>query len=427
MNNSRIISVTAMQASTDEDKPAVEVIIQTENGAVGKASVFQALPDGRWNPNYLYDNTLEYNGFGVKTAAGIINGIVGPAIIGLPADCQGLIDAAIKKSLNDVNIPCYVNISAPVSIAALKAGAQSKGLPLYRHIGGRAAFVLPVAGQLAASGSKRYNLDSHSNGKPVYLLTAYGFDSFEESHYALWETANAYEKLLSKRYHLLVHRGFSLAVPAEKIDHDRKLWEIMAEAIEKAGYTGKIGIQADIGANDYYDADSGLYKGLFSAEDKTRDDLITLYNEMAKNYPFVTLLDPLEENDLDGYAKVLEETGIQIVGRDICGTDFERIKICIDHGGINSVLLSVCSFATFSDAIKVVRYAKNHGVDVMPQNLAGEDMDLADYAVGFSVGTIYESGLEVVGNSLLAIEHEIGPRSRFYGVGGLQGSKFNLV
>jgi len=426
MNPSRITSVTAMQSSTDQSNPAVQVTVGTAGGAMGTGSAYECYSTSDYRPKYLYDHTGQYHGNGVTTAVGIIEKIVASALIGLDAACQGEADNAIKMTLAKAGFQGYVNLSAPISVAVLKAGAAAVGIPLYRHIGGQSAFTLPVGGQLVPSGSKRYSNGGRSKDKPVYNLVSHGFASFEDAHYALWEVANVYEKLLAKEFKLLIHRGFSLTVPAGKMDSDRRLLDIMVTAIAKAGHTGKIGIHMDVGANEFYDSATGRYSGLIDGKEKTGEELVALYESLVKDYPIVILQDPLEQNDMTGFAALTQRTGIQIVGKDLFGTNVERIKHCINARCVNSVLLPVCGFETVSDVIRVVRYAKSHGVDVMLQNMSGEGLDIAEYAVGFRAGSIYQSGLDSVGNRLIAIEQVIGPRARYYGSCGLQGSKFGL-
>jgi enolase len=427
MNQANIISVIAMQTTTDQSYPAVQVTVTTANGSTGTGSVYEAFSTSRYKPSFLYDQKQQYNGFGVTTAAAIINKIISPALIGIPADQQGIVDDVIQSVMKEAGLSPYTNISSPVSIAALKAGAAANGVPLYRHIGGQGAFTIPVGGYIAASGGKRYNAKSISQGRPEYNLVSYGFSTFADAHYALWEAANAYEKLLAKKYGIRIHRNFTMAIPAGKLDNDMKLWDILTEGIAISGHAGKIGIHADVGANEYFDSSTGLYDGLFSAEKKDRSAMLDLYKKMTTDFPFVMIQDPLEQDDLEGHATLVESTGVQIIGYDLFGTDVGRIKKCINAGCVNSVLLPVCSYNTFSDVIDVVRYAKNHGIDVMPKNLAGEDMDVASYAVGFRAGAIYQGGLDPACNYLLAFEQEIGPRAKFYGSYGLKGSKFCLV
>lgn len=426
MNPATITRVQAMQTSTDTDRPAVQVTVHTAGGAEGIGNASEAYSTSDYRPRYLYDHAEQYKGFGVTTAVGIVNTVVAPALIGLDAANQGEVDGAIKHALGEAGIESYVNVSAPASIAALKAGAAAEGIALYTHIGGQSAFTLPVAGYTAASGSARYSDGGLGEGRPVFNLVSYGFPTFADAHYGLWEVANTYEKMLAKETGLLVHRGFSLAVPRGRMESDRTLLDIMARSIETCGYTGKLGIHIDAGANEFYDPHTRTYRGLFDDTEKTREDMIALYKELVDTYPIAILQDPLEQHDRQGFTELTATTGIQIVGGDLVGTDVARIKECVAAGCVNTVMIPVCGFATFSDVVNVVRFVKGHGCEVMFENLCGEGIDVADYSVGFRAGTVYEGGLDAVANGLLSAEAAIGPRARFYGERGLKGSRFHL-
>ncbi len=426
MKPTEIVSVTAMQTSTDERNPAVKVTVTTRNGAKGSGSAFESFSVSDYRPKYLYDNGEKYFGNGVTAAVSIIENIIAPAIIGMDAFSQGEVDCAIKGALDQAGLERAVNLTNPVSVAVLKAAAASLKLPLYRYIGGRSAFTLPFAGYRVASGGKRYCADSKAQGKPIYNLVSHGFSTFAEATYALWETANVYEKMLAKNYGILVHRGFSLDIPAGRVENDKQLLTMMTESINQAGYTGKIGIHIDVGASLYYDPESGLYKGLFDTADKTTDKLFAYYEQMVKEYPIVILQDPFDQHDMEHHAKLLATTGIEIAGQDLCGSSPEHIMECISIGCINALVISVCCFETFSDVINIVRFAKNHDVDIIPLDCSGEGLSVAQYAVGFRSGAIYQSGLHSACNPLLAIEDEIGPRARYYGTDGLKGNAFRL-
>lgn len=426
MNESTIISVIARETFSDSGYPAVEVEVITENGAKGIGCCSENYSTSTLQPKYLYDGGTRFHGLGVSKAAQLINDVLAPALIGLQADEQTKVDERIIQTMAAHGIPKYVNVSSPVSIAVLHAGADAKHIPLYRHVGGQSAFTIPVTGHLVASGSKRYGEHHKAKARPYYLMVAYDFPTYEQAHYAMWEVANQYEKVISREFNYVTHRGFSMAIPKDKIKNDYVLWDAISTSIKECGYEGKIGIHIDVGANEYYNPDTGLYEGLFDETPKTRDDLIALIKDMAQKYPFVIIEDPLEQNDLDGYAELVRDTHVQIAGDDICSSNMERIRYCITHKCINSVVLPVNRFETFSDAVKVVRLAKAHGVDVMIRDMCGEGYDACAYAIGFNAGTIFSCGLNSHGNQLLMTAEDIGPRVKFYGKRGLQGSKFAL-
>lgn len=419
MVSKKIKSVLAREAYSDAGYPAVEVTVTSDCGDTGLAYNTENYSTGSYHPVYLYDKEERFDGFGVTKAADIINKYIAPRLVGLDLDNRALIDSTIKAALRENGIPNYVNVSSPVSVAAFKAAAVAKKLPLFRHVGGQSAFTLPVGSHLCASGCKRYSNGMRAQEKPIYFLAAYDFPTFAQAHYALWETVNIYEKLLAKKYGFLIHRGFSMAINAGKMDHDEFLWKVFVESIETAGYTGKVGISINIGANEYYNSETGLYEGLFSAEPKSKEALMDLYVRMTTEYPFIMLMDPFEENDLESFARLRAKTKAKIVGADLCCANLERIKECVRYGCVDSVMLCVNEFETVSDAINAVCFAKNFGVDVLPRDACGESLDVVAYAVGFNAGTIYEGGLDIISNELLLLEEEIGEKAKFYARAGM--------
>ncbi len=194
----------------------------------------------------------------------------------------------------------------------------------------------------------------------------------------------------------------------------------MTEAIERTGNTDKVGIQVDVAAATYFNKAKGVYEGLFSKADKTRDDLIDLYRDMVKQYPLVCLEDPLDENDYEGHAVLTRELGIQVVGDDLFTTNAERLRQGMKVGACNAILLKVNQIGTISEAFDTVRLAYGNGYGVQPCASRGEGADIADYAVGLETGTIRESALDATGNRLRKIEAELGSRAQFAGKAGFK-------
>ena len=302
----------------------------------------------------------------------------------------------------------------------MKAGAASLGIPLYQHIGGVNANTLPPPGAGAFGGSRRYGGGKRSGGKPSHSFIAYGFDTFSEASYACWNTQDAFVTLLLEKYGMYAPSVRYLALQPGMVDSDRELWGLMAEAINASGYEGKVGIQVDVAAGTYYEKEKDAFVGLFSREDKTRDDMIKLYKEMVSKYPFVILEDPLDEEDYEGHAILTRELGIQVVGDDLFTTNVERLKKGIAVGACNTILLKVNQIGTISEAFDTVRLAYSKGYGIMPCSSRGEGADITDYAVGLGAGTIRESGVGPSANRFLQIEAELGSRAKFLGKAGLK-------
>ena len=415
---SLIKSVRARQVFTDRGHPGVETTVITENGAAGTAMVTAGQSVGKHEVQFAYDGGTLWKGLGVMKAVHNINDIIAPAIVGKDATKQGEIDNTMLEldgTENKSNLGG--NATASVSAAVLKAGAASLGIPLYQHIGGVNANTLPPPEVGAFAGSRRYGGGQRSGGKPSYEFVAYGFDTFAEASYAGWNTQDTFLELLLKKYGVY---GRYLVIPAGAVDSDRELWDMMVEAINTCGYDGKVGIQVDVAGGTYYEKEKDVFVGIFSREDKTMDDLIKIYKEMVKNYPFIILEDPLDEEDYEGHAILTRELGIQVVGDDLFTTNVKRLRQGIEVGACNTTLLKVNQVGTISEAFDTVQLAYSKGYGVMPCSSRGEGADIADYAVGLGTGTIRESGVGGTANRFLKIEAELGSRAKFLGKAGLK-------
>jgi enolase len=302
----------------------------------------------------------------------------------------------------------------------LQAGASSLGIPLYQHIGGVNATTLPVPGVITIIGSGRYGSGKRSGGKPSHSYICYGFDTYSDASYAAWQLNKEFCRLLKVKYNLDTHNGWGL-VPAGLVRHDRELWDVKVEAINNLGYEGKVGIQVDVAAGTFYEKDKQRYVGIFSAEEKTRDDMMRLYEEMVANYPFVILEDPLDENDYEGHAELTKMLGIEVVGDDLFTTNPERLQQGLASGAANTMLLKVYQIGTITEAFEAVQMAYDAGYGVMPCDSRGEGYHIADYCVGLNTGHLREGGTGPVANRFLAIEAELGSRAKFAGRSGIKG------
>ena len=422
-NHSEIVCVTARQVYSDRGHPGIEATVTTQNGARGIAICTAGISIGQHEVEFAYDGGTRWRGRGVQRAVDSVNNQIASCLIGLDASRQLDIDQAmLTLGGPDAKQRLGGNATAAVSAAVLKAGAASLGIPLYQHIGGVNACVLPVPGVGVLNGASRYGGGERAGDKPSHEMVCYRFDTFSEASYAAWDLSTEWTELIRKRFGIARSvAGPAPMMPAGMVEHDRQLWELMGETIDRLGYTGKVGLQVDIAAGTYWDKERERFVGLFSRQDKTRDDLFRLYEEMVRSYRFVILEDPLDEDDYEGHAILTRELGIQIVGDDLFTTNPDRVQEGIDVGAANTVLLKVNQIGTISEAFAMVRLAYRHGYGVMPCSSRGEGEDIADYSVGLNCGTIRGSATGPTGNRLLQIEAELGPRAVFLGKSGLQG------
>jgi len=420
-SGSLIESISAREVFSERGHPAIETTVTTRDGSHGAATVAAGVSVGKHEVQFAHDGGERWGGLGVRRAIVNVQDVIAPALKGMNATRQREIDGTLLE-LDGTPTKSKLggNATASVSAAVLKAAAASLGIPLYQHIGGVNACVLPTPGVINLIGSDRYGGGERAGGKPSHSFICHGFETFSDASYACWQVRTSYRKLLRKRFNVTFIGPVYAQVPPGSVEHDRELWDLMAEAIADAGLEGKVGIQVDIAAGCYYDSDKDRFVGLFSKEDKTRDDLIRLYKDMVANYPFVIMEDPLDEDDYEGHAILTRELGIEVVGDDLFTTNVERLEKGIEVGACNAVLLKVNQIGTISGAFDMVQLAYQNGYGIMPCSSRGEGADIADYAVGLGTGHVRESGLDPTANRLLQIELELGSRARFLGRAGLK-------
>ena len=427
MNGTAIKSIKAHQVYTNRGNVGVEAIVTTENGAVGRAMCTSGISVGTHEVEFQFDGGTKFRGKGVTRAAERINNEIAPKMIGVDASNQLEADRILLSLAPNAKAAFGGNAVAAVSAAILKAGAASLGIPLYRHIGGANAMYLPVPGVAMAAGDERYGGGiTTPGGKPTMSIMAYGFNTFADASYACWEIHTRWAEKMKKKFGGLPNIRDFISIPAGIYGCDREIWEDMLKTIREAGYDGRIGFQMDVATDTYHNKEDGKYYGLFDRTPKTKEQLYDFYMQIIKDYPFVIIEDPFNEDDYDTTAALTKESGIQIVGDDLFTTNPERVAYGISKGAANAVLLKVNQVGTISEALEMIQYAYKFGYAVMPSDSRGEGESIADYAVGINAGSIRESAIGPRGNRFLEIEEELGANAKFIGARGLKGFRNQL-
>lgn len=424
MSGTLIKSVTARQVYTNRGKPGVEVVVTTENGAVGRAMCTSGVSMGTHEVDFTFDGGARFGGKGVIRAAMRVETVIAPVIIGMDSANQAEVDKAMLAICPDAKLRLGGNAVAATSAAVLKAGAASLGIPLYRHIGGANAMYLPVPGVAMAAGDERYGGGiTTPGGKPTMSVMAYGFNTFSDASYACWEVHTRWAEKMKHKFGGLPNIRDFISIPNGVYKNDREIWEDMLKTISEAGYEGRMGLQMDVATDTYHNKEDDMYYGLFDEKPKTKEQLYDFYMQIIKDYPFVIIEDPFNEDDYETTAALTKECGIQIVGDDLFTTNPKRVAYGISKGAANTVLLKVNQVGTISEALEMIQYAYKFGYAVMPSDSRGEGDSIADYAVGINAGSIRESAIGDRGNRFLEIEKELGANAKFIGAAGLQGFK----
>jgi len=316
------------------------------------------------------------------------------------------------------------NAIVGVSLAVVKAAAASAGLPLYQYIGGPNACTIPIPIVNAGLGGRYRDPGQTRWLKPSFEYLAYGAGSFWRAHEICWEIKRELGKMVVGRFGSAVLNYNGEVALGGYLKDDRELLDMMTEAITKAGYEGQIGIYVDMAAGTYYQEDIDRYVGFMAEGQRTRDDMLKHYQSLIQNYPFVSMEDPLREEDMEGHALFTRELGIEIVGDDLFTTNIRRLKMGADIGAANSMVLKITQVGTVSEALDACQECYRRGYNVHPCGSRGDAASIVDFAVGLNAGQVRAGGAE--GNAgykrCLAIERELGKAAVWPGKAAFQGA-----
>ncbi len=414
----KIQHVQAKEIQAQRGLLALQVVVETDGGARGVSTPESGVSTGSYEASFLLDGEERYKGLGVRKAAEVVNTVIGPALVGLDVTAQGEIDRLmIELDGTPDKSRLGANSIVGVSLAALKAGAVSTGLPLYRYIGGANAVTIPIPIVGIGTGG-RYRDPGRSRWfKPSYEFAAYGAGSYQDALYWSWRCSEATRRLLRERYPDTFSESYHTNSLAGVIEDDRELLEIMTESIVQCGYEGKVGIYFDCAADCYYEPDIDRYVGEFMPGERTRDEQIALLKSFVESYPIRSLEDPLHEEDFEGHRVATEELGIEVVGDDLFTTNIERLRQGISVGAANSIVLKITQVGTVSEALAACREALANGYNVHPCGSRGDRGSIGDFAVGLNAGQVRAGDH----NRLLEIEEELGRSAVWLGKSAYKG------
>ena len=420
---SEIEYVHGRQILDSRGNPTVEVDVQLSSGVMGRAAVPSGASTGVHEAVELRDGDKGvYCGKSVYKAVDNVNDIIAPEIVGM--------DAIYQRDLDNVMIDLDgtpnkgklgANAILGVSLAAAKAQAEECNLPLYRYIGGVNACTLPVPMMNILNGGK--HADNNADIQEFMIVPA-GAESFSE---ALRMGTEVFHSLKA----LLKSKGLNTAVGDEggfapNLKSNEEALEFIVEAIKKAGYKpGKdLFIALDIASSEFF-KDGKYVFTKSSNESFDSKGLIDLYESWIAKYPIVSIEDGLAEDDWDGWKLMTERIGdkIQLVGDDLFVTNTERLKMGIEKGVANSILIKVNQIGSLTETLDAIELAKKNKYTAVVSHRSGEteDTTIADIVVGMNAGQIKTGSASRTDrickyNQLLRIEEELGDSAVFAGL-----------
>ena len=428
-----IESIKARQIYDSRGNPTVEVDMVV-GGVMSRASVPSGASTGAYEAVELRDGGDRYMGKGVLTAVANVNEKIAPKLIGMDCTDQEAIDNLMIEMDGTPNKGTFgANAILGVSLAAAKAGAEAKKVPLYRHfadLAGNTELMMPVPCFNVINGG------SHAGNKlpfQEFFVIPTGATSFREGMLMGTEVYHTLSKILKKKFGgdaTLIGDEGGFAPPCDS----RSGIELVMEAIVAAGYEGKCTVGLDVAASEFKVKDSpggagALYDlGMWDAasQEISGADLMEIYAKMIADFPVVTIEDGFDEDDWENWSAMTTKFGkdVQIVGDDLTVTNPTKIARAIDEKSCNALLLKVNQIGSITESINAVKAAKAAGWGVMTSHRSGETEDtyIADLAVGLCTGQI-KTGAPCRSerlskyNQLLRIEEELGADAPYAGAG----------
>jgi len=434
-----ISNIRAREIIDSRGNPTVEADVHTSDGQVYRAAVPSGASTGVYEALELRDHDANrFLGKGCLQAVKNVNEILAPALKGMDVSKQELIDRKMVQEVDGTQNEwgwCKQKVGAnailAVSLATARAGAASRGIPLYQHLAELAGkptnkFITPVPSLNIINGGAHAG---NSLEIQEFMILPTGANSFKESLQTGVEVYHSLAKLLKSKFGQSAGNvGDEGGFGAPQIKDEMETLEIITEAIHNAGHTGKVDIGLDVAASEFYDPKAYTYN-LSQKTGKndrilTPDALLDLYDQMSKDYPIVSIEDPFDQDDAESYKKMQKLMGdrVQIVGDDLLVTNPTRVQWGIDEKLCNALLLKVNQIGSITESIEASNMSQAAGWGVMVSHRSGETEDsfIGDLVVALGTGEI-KSGAPCRSdrlakyNQILRIEEELGERAVFAG------------
>ncbi len=404
----KIVNVIGREVLDSRGNPTVEVDVILENGIKGRAIVPSGASTGVREALELRDNdNTRYNGKGVLKAVSNVNNELKNLVVGMNVLDQKAIDYKMIEADGTENKSRFgANAILGVSMAVLKAAALSVNKPLYEYVGDGKELPRPMMNILNGGAHADNNLDFQE------FMIVPNRDTIKERVRVGAEVFHALKKVLNEK-------GYFTGVGDEggfapNLSSNKEGFDLIIEAINKAGYTPgtDVSIAIDVAASEFYK--EGKYH--IDNKDLTTDELINFYEELINTYPIISIEDPVDENDWEGFSKITAKLGdkIQLVGDDLFVTNKKCLQMGIDKKAGNAILLKLNQIGTVTETIETINLAKENGYKTVISHRSGEteDTTIADLAVGLSLGQIKTGSMSRTDrickyNQLMRIEEEI--------------------
>ena len=405
----KIVNIKGREILDSRGNPTVEVDVILENGIVGRAMVPSGASTGSREALEMRDGGTRYLGKGVLNAVNNVNTVIKEAIVGMDVEDQIAIDYKMIELDGTKNkSKLGANAILGVSMASLKAAAMNAKKPLYRYIGDGNTLPRPMMNIINGGAHADNSLDFQE-----YMIIPMQ-KSFKEIMRVASEVFHTLKNILKER-------GLATSVGDEggfapNLSSNEEGFKLIMEAITKAGYIPgqDVCMAIDVAASEFFN--DGKYNLVGEGRSLTTDELIEYYKELTVKYPIISIEDPVDENDWEGFAKITSVLGdkIQLVGDDLFVTNKEYLQKGIELKAGNAILLKVNQIGTITETLETIELARANNYKTVISHRSGEteDTTIADLAVGLSLGQIKTGSLSRTDrickyNQLFRIEEEI--------------------
>ena len=407
----KIVDVKGREILDSRGNPTVEVDVYLEDGSMGRAAVPSGASTGEREALEMRDGGNRFMGKGVLNAVANVNGPLRDLVIGMDSYNQKELDyAMINLDGTKTKSKFGANAILGISMAALKASAISKKIPLYRYIGNGIIMPKPMMNIINGGAHADNSLDFQE------FMIIPQRDTIHERIRVGAEVFHNLKKVLNGR-NLATGVGDEGGF-APNLKSNTEGFELIIEAIKKAGYEPKkdVCIAIDVAASEFYNKESKLYELKGEGRSLTTDELINFYEGLINKYPIISIEDPVDENDWEGFTKITERLGdrIQLVGDDLFVTNKECLQMGIDKHAGNAILLKVNQIGTITETLETIELARKNNYNTVISHRSGEteDTTIADLAVGHNLGQIKTGSMSRTDrickyNELMRIEEEL--------------------
>ena len=380
---SKIIDIKAREILDSRGFPTVEVDVLTLDGGFGRTSIPSGASTGSNEALELRDNDERYLGKGVLTAVNNVNEIIKPKLIGMDVKNQNEIDELmINLDGTDNKSNLGANAILAVSLSCFKAAASEDNLELYEYVGNFRDLPYPMFNILNGG----MHADNMLDFQEFMIIPSQS--DFKERIRCASEVFHTLKKIL-KENNLNTNVGDEGGFAPNLKSNEEALNYIMM-AIKQSGYENKVNLALDVAASEFYNKETKLYE--FSDLKLNVDEMITYYKNLIEKYPIISIEDPLEENDFEGFSKLTKEIGnkVQLVGDDFFTTNKKLLQKGIDNKSGNAILIKFNQIGTVSEALETINLAKKNNYKTIISHRSGETDDtfICDFAVGLGLGQI---------------------------------------